>query len=247
MFVSWCNISDAKRVIREILLYMKETFKINLVDGHLLISDNGNTILVDTGSPLTIHKENSLTFLGRERRVHTSMLGNDIKKISSLSGIEFSTLLGMDIMSGYRVVFDYENLELTFLDSLEPSMEGDVLPLGDIGGAKVVDVEMNGQTLKMAVDTGAPLSYVDNFVTDGLDACGEKEDFNPIVGRYVTKTYELEGKIGGKEFKGMYGNLPVMLGLPLKMVGINGVIGYDFFKSFKIEFDFAAGTMTIAG
>lgn len=34
---------------------MKETFKINLVDGHLLISDNGNTILVDTGSPLTIH------------------------------------------------------------------------------------------------------------------------------------------------------------------------------------------------
>lgn len=226
---------------------MKETFKINLVDGHLLISDNGNTILVDTGSPLTIHKENSLTFLGRQHRVHTSMLGNDIKAIASLSGIEFSTLLGMDIMSGYRVVFDYENLELTFLDSVEPGVEGDVLPLEDIGGIKVVNVELGGQSLKMAVDTGAPLSYVDNFVTDGLDACGEKEDFNPIVGRYVTQTYELEGKIGGKEFKGMYGNLPVMLGLPLKMVGINGVIGYDFFRSFKIEFDFAAGTMTIAG
>ena len=27
---------------------MKQTFPINLVDGHLLISDNGNTIPVDT-------------------------------------------------------------------------------------------------------------------------------------------------------------------------------------------------------
>ncbi len=226
---------------------MKETFKINLVDGHLLISDNGNTILVDTGSPLTIHKENSLTFLGRQHHVQTSMLGNDIKAISSLSGIEFSTILGMDIMSKYRVVFDYQNLELTFLDSLEPSMEGDVLLLGDIGGAKVVNVELGGQSLKMAVDTGAPLSYVDKFVTEGLESCGEKTDFHPIVGRYVTKVYELEGTVDGKRFKGMYGNLPLMLGLPLKLVGINGVIGYDFFKSFKIEFDFAAGTMTIAG
>ena len=225
---------------------MKETFKINLVDGHLLISDNGNTILVDTGSPLTIHKENSLTFLGRERRVHTSMLGNDIKKISSLSGIEFSTLLGMDIMSAYRVVFDYQNLELTFLDGDEPATEGDLLPLGDVGGAKVVDVEMNGQTLKMAVDTGAPVSYVDNSVTEGLESCGEKEDFHPIAGRYVTKVYELEGVVGGKAFKGVYGNLPMMLGLPLKLVGIKGVVGYDFFKSFKIEFDFTAGTMKIA-
>lgn len=29
---------------------MKETFKINIVDGHLLISDNGNVILVDTSA-----------------------------------------------------------------------------------------------------------------------------------------------------------------------------------------------------
>lgn len=226
---------------------MKETFKINLVDGHLLISDNGNTILVDTGSPLTIHKENSLAFLGRERRVHTSMSGNDVKAISSLAGIEFSTLLGMDIMSEYRVVFDYQNLELTFLDREEPEMAGDVLPLYNVAGASVVDVEMNGRSLKMAVDTGAPLSYVDNFVTDRLEPCGEKEDFHPIAGRYVTKVYELEGAVGGKPFNGLYGNLPMKLGLPLNMFGINGVIGYDFFKSFKIELDFAAGRMIVAG
>ena len=226
---------------------MKETFKINLVDGHLLIGDNGNTILVDTGSPLTIHKESSLTFLGRERCVHTSMLGNDIKGISALSGIEFSTLLGMDIMSEYRVVFDYQNLELTFLDREEPAMEGDVLPVSDIAGAKVVEVEMNGQSLKMAVDTGAPLSYVDHFLTEDMSPCGEQEDFHPIAGRYVTKVYEIEGKVGGKPFAGKYGHLPIMLGLPLKLVGINGLIGYDFLKSFKIEFDFANGRMTIVG
>jgi hypothetical protein len=108
------------------------------------------------------------------------------------------------------------------------------------------DFEMNGRSLKMAVDTGAPLSYVDNFVTDRLEPCGEKEDFHPIAGRYVTKVYELEGTVGGKPFNGLYGNLPMKLGLPLNMFGINGVIGYDFFKSFRVMLDFRSGRAIIA-
>ena len=226
---------------------MKRTFDINLVDGHLLISDNGNTILVDTGSPVTVHQEDTLSFLGREFPVHTSILGDRIDSLCKLSGIEFTTLLGMDILSQYRVVFDYENRELTFLTDEEAGMEGTTVPLVNIlGGVKAVCMEINGQPLKMAIDTGAPLSYVDRMVTDDFESIGEKEDFHPMAGRYTTPIFKLEAEFCGKRFTGTYGNLPTMMGLSLKLGGLDGVVGYDFFKSFKVLFDFRNSVVVLA-
>ena len=226
---------------------MKRTFDINLVDGHLLISDNGNTILVDTGSPVTVHQEDTLSFLGREFPVHTSILGDRIDSLCKLSGIEFTTLLGMDILSQYRVVFDYENRELTFLTEEEAGMEGTTVPLVNVmGGVKAICLEINGQPLKMAIDTGAPLSYVDRIVTDDFESIGEKEDFHPMAGRYTTPIFKLEAEFCGKRFTGTYGNLPTMMGLSLKLGGLDGVVGYDFFKSFKVLFDFRNSVVVLA-
>ena len=226
---------------------MKRTFDINLVDGHLLISDNGNTILVDTGSPVTVHQEDTLSFLGREFPGHTSILGDRIDSLCKLSGIEFTTLLGMDILSQYRVVFDYENRELTFLTDEEAGMEGTTVPLVNVlGGVKAVCMEINGQPLKMAIDTGAPLSYVDRMVTDDFESIGEKEDFHPMAGRYTTPIFKIEAEFCGKKFTGTYGNLPTMMGLSLKLGGLDGVVGYDFFKSFKVLFDFRNSVVVLA-
>ena len=226
---------------------MKRTFDINLVDGHLLISNNGNTILVDTGSPVTVHQEDTLSFLGREFPVYTSILGDRIDSLCKLSGIEFTTLLGMDILSQYRVVFDYENRELTFLTDEEAGMEGTTVPLVNVmGGVKAICLEINGQPLKMAIDTGAPLSYVDRIVTDDFESIGEKEDFHPMAGRYTTPIFKLEAEFCGKRFTGTYGNLPTMMGLSLKLGGLDGVVGYDFFKSFKVLFDFRNSVVVLA-
>ena len=226
---------------------MKRTFDINLVDGHLLISDNGNTILVDTGSPVTVHQEDTLSFLGREFPVHTSIMGDRVESLCKLSGIEFTTLLGMDILSQYRVVFDYENRELTFLTDEEAGMEGTTVPLVNVmGGVKAICLEINGQPLKMAIDTGAPLSYVDRMVTDDFESIGEKEDFHPMAGRYTTPIFKIEAEFCGKKFTGTYGNLPTMMGLSLKLGGLDGVVGYDFFKSFKVLFDFRNSVVVLA-
>ena len=226
---------------------MKRTFDINLVDGHLLISDNGNTILVDTGSPLTVHQEDTLCFLGREFPVHTSIMGDGIGSLCRLSGIEFTTLLGMDILSQYRVVFDYDNRQITFLTDEESGLEGTTIPLVNVmGGVKAVTMQINGQQLKVAIDTGAPLSYVDTMVTDGLEPVGEKEDFHPMAGRYTTPVFQLEAVLGGKRFTGSYGNLPAMMGMSLQLMGLDGVVGYDFFRSFKIQFDFRNSSLVIA-
>lgn len=225
---------------------MKQTFPINLVDSHLLISDNGNTILVDTGSPMTVHKAQSLHFLGREFKTHTSILGSKVSDLSKLAGIEFSTLLGMDILTQYKVVFDYENRQLTFLSPDEAGIEGTEIPLLNLMGAVGVKVGIAGQEYVMAVDTGAPLSYISESVTSDMQPVGEKEDFHPMAGRYTTPVYEAESEVAGRTFTVSYGNLPALLALPLQVGSIDGVIGYDFFKSFKVMFDFRSGVATIA-
>ena len=224
---------------------MKQTFPINLVDGHLLISDNGNTILVDTGSPMTVHNAQSLNFLGREFKTHTSILGSKVSDLSKLAGIGFNTLLGMDILSQYRVLFDYENRQLTFLSPDEQGIEGTEIPLITLMGAVGVKVGIAGQEYVMAVDTGAPLSYVSKSVTSGMQPVGEKEDFHPIAGRYTTPVYEIESEVAGRTFTASYGNLPALLALTLQVGNMDGVIGYDFFKSFRVMLDSRSGIAII--
>lgn len=165
-------------------------------------------------------------------------MGNSISDLSSLAGIPFTTLLGMDILSQYRVVFDYKNQQITFLTEEEPGLEGTSYPLIDVMGSKAVRMNINGQPLTMVIDTGAPLSYVDTAVTENLESVGEKEDFHPIAGRYTTRIYKLEAEIDDKKFTGMYGNLPTMMGMSLRLGGLDGVVGYDFFQSFRVMLDF---------
>ena len=225
--------------------YMRQTFEINFVDGHLLIRDNGNTILIDTGSPVTVHSGNVLNFLGREFAVSTSIMGSGVGNLCELSGVEFDTLLGMDIMSQYKVIFDYGNSKLTFLSEDEADVAGTAYPLMDVMGVKALEMRIGGKALRMAIDTGAPLSYVDTAVTAGMEPVGEREDFHPLAGRYVTRIFKLDAEFAGKQFPGTYGNLPGLMGMSLKLGGLDGVVGYDFFKSFKVMFDFRDGVAVV--
>ena len=195
---------------------------------------------------MTVHNAQSLHFLGREFKTHTSILGSKVSDLSKLAGIEFSTLLGMDILTQYKVVFDYENRQLTFLSPDEAGMEGTEIPLLNLMGAVGVKVGVAGQELVMAVDTGAPLSYISESVTSDMQPVGEKEDFHPMAGRCTTPVYEAESEVAGRTFTVSYGNLPALLALPLQVGSIDGVIGYYFFKSFKVMFDFRSGVATIA-
>lgn len=222
-------------------LAMKRTFKIDFVEGHLLIRDNENIILVDTGSPVTMHKESTLSFLGREHRV----LNKGVDYLSRLAGVEFTTLMGMDILSQYRVVFDYENEEITFLTHDEAGLEGVEMALPSLMGMILVNMQIAGRQCLMALDTGAPVSYLDDSITRGMQPVGEKEDFHPMAGRYVTPVYELEAEVGGKTFSATFGNLPTVMALQLKLLGVDGVIGYDFFKSFKVMIDVAGSKLVI--
>ena len=222
---------------------MKRTFDISIVEGHLLISDNGNVILVDTGSPKTIHCGPVLSFLGKEYRVSSHFMGG-IESLKNLAQVEFTTLMGMDILSQYRVVFDYENKQITFLTEDEQGLEGTELSMfsfldGHIG----VMMQIGGKLVKMVLDTGAPTSYMSKRVTAAYEKSGEKADFSPMVGRFITPVYDIETEVAGKTFMCSYGHLP----FPLSVIfnDVDGVVGYDFLKSFKVMMDCKGGLVVV--
>lgn len=224
---------------------MKRTFDIDFVNDHLLISDNGNTILVDTGCPVTVHQERTINFLGRDFAVCTSFMGDGVERFSSLAGFGFTTLMGMDILSQYRLVFDYAGKQLTFLSEDEPWMEGAEVPMMELGGgAKAVLMQIGGRSLKMALDTGAPLSYISPNMTANLEPVGEKDDFHPLAGNFKTTVYNIETEAAGKPFMCSYGVLPSPLSMIYRVM--DGVIGYDFFRSFKVMVDFSKALMVVA-
>lgn len=91
---------------------MTKTFDIDLYDGHLIINNNGQKILVDTGSPVTIGRSNHFVFMDHEHNCTTAYLGTDIPSISKLMDYDIDVLMGMDVLGRYEMLTDYKNATL---------------------------------------------------------------------------------------------------------------------------------------
>ena len=89
-------------------------FQITLFKGHPIINDGENIILIDTGAPSTIHASSVLTFCSENYNCSTNYMGLTVSKISEMLGTEITTLLGADILSDYKILFDYKNKIIEF-------------------------------------------------------------------------------------------------------------------------------------
>ena len=76
--------------------------------------------------------------------------------------------------------------------------------------------------------TFATYSYINSAITNGLAPKETISDFSPLVGgRFYTPIFEMESALGDKMFICNYGNLPSKIEMMIKMIGADGVIGYD--------------------
>jgi hypothetical protein len=87
------------------------------------------------------------------------------------------------------------------------------------------------------VDTGATIGYGPREAFAGLVPAGTFTDFYPLHGQFTTPVHELDVTIGGRTFKGRFGELPDGL-KPITMLGFEGwIIGSDFFRDRAVLFD----------
>jgi len=211
-------------------------FKTTFYKGHPILKDSNNIILIDTGAPTTIHSSNSLIFCSSTYNCSINYMGLTVSKISDLLGTEITTLLGADILSNYKILFDYKNGLVEFNEE-EIHFDGIESPISSFMGIPIIELIVDNQKLKFFLDTGAQLSYLSNIITSNYETVGSEEDFYPGIGKFETDCFEIPTILGDSKFIVKFGNLPTLLQQTLMLGGTNGIIGYDFFNNFKVLLD----------
>jgi hypothetical protein len=219
-----------------------KSYQINLFKGHAIIVEGENTILIDTGAPSTIHATNNIEFCGKSYHCTTSQMGLTVEKLAEMLGTKITTLLGTDILSKYKIMFDYRNKLVKFATK-EYELNGEEVKISSFMGIPIIELLVSNQPLKFFLDTGAKLSYLSNNFTANYNSVGREVDFYPGVGEFETECYEILTSIGNREFLVKYGNLPDLLQMTLMLGGTNGIIGFDFFNNFKIALDISNRTL----
>lgn len=216
---------------------MKQAYDINLFDGHLIITENGKDILVDTGSPFTLSRDCNFLFMGKNWHMETNIAGKTIDTFCELVGRRFDVLLGMDIMCGLSVLVDYKQKQAIFSDE-EFSHEGFSELTMEQVGAITIPITVKGRLMNFALDTGAKISYIDNNYISAEVSIDELDDFSPFVGHFTTNIYDMQATIGDTTFPVKFGTLPRNLSSMLRTMGLDGAIGYDLFAAFTVIMDF---------
>jgi hypothetical protein len=214
---------------------MKE-FKITLFKGHPIIKDGENILLIDTGAPYTIHTSSNLIFCSDNYNCTTNYMGLTVSKISEMLGTEITTLLGADILSDYKLLFDYKN-EIMEFNKVEIALDGYEIGISNFMGLPIIELSIDNQKLKFFLDTGAKLSYLSDSITSHYKSVGTDEDFYPGVGKFETECFNIATSFRDSNFIVKYGNLPTLLQMTLMLGGTTGIIGFDFFNNFKVVLD----------
>lgn len=208
-------------------------YPIELVDGHAILISGTDRILVDTGSPISIHACPTLRFMERDFPCATQYVGVSIGSLSELLGSPITTLLGMDILSQFIIMFDYRNHRIGFSPTDIPS-KGIEIPIRQHRGIPIVEAEVLGSKQQFFLDSGAKLSYLAASVTEGLPSQETKSDFYPGYGSFETPIFTLEVHVAGATLPINFGNLPTQLLGLLNQGNVKGIIGFDLFNRFQI-------------
>ena len=216
-----------------------KTFDIDLFDGHLIIENNGMKVLVDTGSPVSISNNPSFLFMEHEYSCYTNFLGKDINSVSELLNYNIDVLMGLDIISKYYILTDYELRKVTFSsDPIEFTPIYTIPLLAGREGYVCINLTIKDRIVKLALDTGAKISYIDKSLTEGETMIEERDDFHPGIGHFQTPIYAMETFIGERSIPVNFGILPPTLAMLLQLLGIKGAIGFDLFNAFRVLMDF---------
>ena len=219
-------------VMTEMTQYMKE-YRLQIVSDHLLIESEGGLVLVDTGSPMSFHKDGVISLCGDAYNVPRSLMNVNAAYVSDKVGTEVSELLGMDIIGKYDTLIDVHQGTITFGCNLEGCS---TVPSFTIQGCIGVYMLVDGKEAKVFVDTGAPTSYIGNSFTNGKVAVDTVSDFSPMASNetFETPVYELSAEFAGKAFTMKLGNLPGELAMMLSFLGADGAVGMELLKRFPI-------------
>ena len=210
-------------------------YPLELQRDHLLLRLPEGCWIVDTGSPQSFGDQITLNLANKTFEVLPNMMGLNAKALSELSGISVQGLIGTDILNEFDILFDVQAGQVTFSD-LPLNTEGKSFPIDFVMGVPTANIQIQSREVAMVFDTGATFSY---WQDSALESFSEKEtrmDYFPGIGEFEVKTFHLPITLADLEFHLVCGRLPEMLGLTLSLIGVDGILGNEFFRELKLGY-----------
>ncbi|GIV46279.1 MAG: hypothetical protein KatS3mg036_1097 [Ignavibacterium sp.] len=219
-------------------------YPIEIIDNHIIALIDDNRILLDTGAPNSISDGSSLSLLGNNYNFSRNFMGFTINQLNDSLTTEINLLLGGDVLRNLNFFVDWDMKKLLF--SSKPfEYEGTYIPLDFFMNIPIVDLQIDGSTLRAFLDTGAKVSYLNPDLTYNYNLLGTTSDFYPGFGEFDTKIYEVPVKLGTQTFTIIAGHLPNLLQMTLMMANTRGILGNDIFKYFNLCFNLRVGTLIL--
>ena len=211
-------------------------YEIKISNKHILINDGNVWMLVDTGGNRSFCETKQITLCGERFSVPTYVqfyTRVDTEYVSNNVGEHVSGLIGMDLLSRFAIKFDLPAGKLTFgcpTDGLTPVSPG--------AGRGFVSMNMtiNDHQAHVLLDSGAPISYVSPFFTEGLQSIGTGIDFSPLIPNspFETPLFEFPATFAGNAFTMKAGHLPDDLERQVSGLGIDGAVGFEVLSRFPL-------------
>lgn len=201
--------------------------------GVVCVEQDGSTIILDTGSPVSLGDGSTYSIEGIDCKTQESLLLYSWEKVKESIPFEVAALIGTDQLA-------QSPFNLNFGDALfewiPPLINGSAFTR--IMGVPVVDVSCNGKVEKFFLDTGASITYVvDESLLLGLEKFDDVEDFHPFTGKFTTPVYRAEVVFDGVQVVSTVGVLPGLLAMSMIPLGLTGIVGTDTLRQGSLAID----------
>jgi hypothetical protein len=210
------------------------TCDLEMHEGVMFAGVDGQTLLIDTGSPVSFANRD-IVINGTKYHVSRDLKGDTAEQLSEKIGFRIDGLIGADILQQYDFAVDYCRKTLVFGSGLDP--EGARIPLHSVMGFPYgINLDFQGHSLSCYLDTGASISHLPLKNNAALTYLEEYQDFNPVLGKFTTPLYEGEVSIGNSKLPVRVGKPVQLLESMLSLMGVDGVLGIDLFRRFRVTF-----------
>ncbi len=211
---------------------MKYNFEIKR--GYIVYKDGARSVLFDTGSPTSFPQEKDPYPI--------------FPKIHEYVDKTVTDLRGIDSISRQQLLIDYPRQEISFGTNFtvyEPLANYDLIPL--TGGLVAISIKICGEKRKMLLDSGAATSYLSkDVVVQGTPAGIIKDFFLGEPKEFETVLYSLPTESGNSSSIGVnYGVPKDSINDAMEQLGVDGIIGYDWLRHFKVLLDVPNRCLTL--
>lgn len=217
-------------------------------EGHFIITAGGENYIIDTGASVSCscYGQTEVVIGDRKFRVYPLPFERVGEKISELVHIPIAGLIGLDIMEelGSMEISEEEGC-VRFGAETAPASGDHSFPFELTTGFRVLlaDLKVNGRDIKVILDTGARIDYMDPAILDTSAAVSHERDYNPIIGFFEVDGYKATYSVGDREIETVSYAATEQLREYVAQLGmhdISGVVGLNAFlkgmKSLTVDF-----------